>query len=139
MGNAPQLFHYRDRSGRSVGPLPLSEILRFVEAGVLPADVRIREENDIEWSSLKGRLDPERIPGDTMSSDSSTRSSTITGLPECGTPVLGKKKGSRKILGESVEGWLVCVGFFIAATVFYMILMQPLFRLMEWLLEKIPF
>jgi hypothetical protein len=136
MGNGPQLFYYRDQSGRSVGPLPLSEIFRFVEAGLLPADVRVREENDIEWSSLNGRLGPEGIPGSTRSSDSSTRPSTITGLPDCGTPTFGQKKESRKILGESVEGWLVCAGFLIAATVFYMILMQPLVMLMEWLYDK---
>lgn len=55
MGNGPQLFYYRDQSGLSVGPLPLSEIRKFAEGGVIPNDVQITEVGRDNWRPLKSK------------------------------------------------------------------------------------
>jgi len=52
MGNVQKLFNYLDESGQPVGPLPLSELLRFAEAGVIPNDVRICEAGKDNWRTL---------------------------------------------------------------------------------------
>ena len=52
MGNVQNLFNYLDESGQPVGPLPLSELLRFAKAGVIPNDVQICEVGKDNWRTL---------------------------------------------------------------------------------------
>lgn len=54
-------FYYADANSQAVGPLSLEEIRRFADAGIIPPDVMICEEDGEVWkplSSFEAPTDP---------------------------------------------------------------------------------
>lgn len=136
MGNESRLFYYRDQTGQAVGPLPLSEIERFVKAGVLPTDVQVREEGGDEWHTMRTKPSGGQIPVATKVSSKSLQQASLN---QTSNPSTKRGSGitSPKIFGESIGGWMGCAAAFIVATVFYLLLLQPILKLMDWLYDKI--
>ncbi|MCB1087320.1 MAG: hypothetical protein KDM63_09765 [Verrucomicrobiae bacterium] len=137
MGNSPQkLFFYQGTAGLADGPLPLSEIERFVEIGALSAGLQIREQGQEAWRPLMHEPFLEEIPVATKVSEGSTRPN----FPNRSKSVSAKpslKGAPRLIFGERIEGWVGCAVALIVSTAFYMVLMQPFFKLIEWLYDKL--
>ena len=131
MGNTQNLFYYRDQNGQKLGPLPLSEIDRFVKAGVLPENVMVREVERNSWRTLDDLVINATLVEATTVSASSTSAGSANSTS--GTAAKSRlRKPSRKFFGESVAGWMGCAAALIGGTVFYLFLLIPIFKLMEW-------
>lgn len=142
MGNGSKLFYYRDQSGRAVGPLPLSEIERFVGAGVLSADIQVSKEGQDEWRALSSVTIPEKIPVATKvsapSNSATARSSSSSGSgAETDWNEAAKEfKELGKVIGRDVgKGLWRCVG----QPILYVVLLVILFKLLMWLLDRFMF
>lgn len=131
MGNDPKLFYYRDNYGQKLGPLPLSEIDRFVKAGVLPENVMVREVEWNVWRSLDDLVIDAALVDETTISASPTSSGPTQGTS--GTAATSRlRKPSRKFFGESIGGWMGCAAALIVGTALCLGLLIPIFKLMEW-------
>lgn len=123
MGNSLILFYYRDQSGHAVGPLPLSEIKRFVAAGVLNADVLVREASSNDWIPLVSALASDEIPVATMVSDSSSLASPAS--PRF-------KRLRNRIARKNKKELLGCV----VGQIIYLTLLFIFLKFVGWILQR---
>ena len=123
MGNSVKLFYYRDQTGQAVGPLPLSEIQRFVAAGVLASDVQIRKENSHDWIPLTSAPASEEISTATKTSDFSSQSHQAN-LPFKRWRNRLARKNKKELLGCAV------------GQIIYLTLIVIFLKFVAWLLDR---